>query len=656
MLPTRIWGLEIVHQPHSFGLREPRLAAARLLVARVRFSADDRRHDEPSSPRDNCSSAARAFAWLWAVVLLVTSAWNAAKLPFYMSSWSKDVVAASNITFTAGAAAHGCTDTASIATYWCHGLESSIQLGYWIGYRGTALAMPTVFLSFHTVAGVTVLSMAAWAVVSANARNRLAVPFFAINIIFAIQLLPACLAMQLLWKRILFTIACLASGIFGALGMATKLASGQQLERAFTRMPLVVTSREGAVWACWVVCMISAFGGAVLETLSVLTRYSIKRSSGDGVWPNLNAKANAPDDQTGHTPYDVPGFDLAFFVLTFTFMIYVWGGGLLSMFCETPVRIKFSTSALGAPLSVGTAIVAATLALKPQELLWPADSITCRAAPAAWAPWLARMAVVHTILPMLTAAHVLFRAKRAMPSFPAGYAAAYCIITTLSHGGMIAAALRGADPCGYGLAISMLPDTARFISMILTVGRALSLLGMARAVYVVSQDDAAIAQMHEMAPWPLLAALVLILAVAGYLYLPIAAAVEFAAGLQLILQGGAHLLANASARTAASLLLATAALAVEAGNWITTTMCPASDELCSLMPYTSFGALHKCGCWIIAFTALNAALLTSQWVNSEGGATVADSFHSIPKTMPHYQRQLDDEEEKRIKASATRGV
>jgi hypothetical protein len=230
-----------------------------------------------------------------------------------MSSWSKDVVAASNITFTAGAAAHGCTDTASIATYWCHGLESSIQLGYWIGYRGTALAMPTVFLSFHTVAGVTVLSMAAWAVVSANARNRLAVPFFAINIIFAIQLLPACLAMQLLWKRILFTIACLASGIFGALGMATKLASGQQLERAFTRMPLVVTSREGAVWACWVVCMISAFGGAVLETLSVLTRYSIKRSSGDGVWPNLNAKANAPDDQTGHTPYDVPGFDLAFF-------------------------------------------------------------------------------------------------------------------------------------------------------------------------------------------------------------------------------------------------------------------------------------------------------------------------------------------------------
>merc|ERR1719203_974156 len=99
--------------------------------------------------------------------------------------------------------------------YWCHGMEGSVNLGYWVNcYRGGKISTPNMgFLGIHVVTGATVLWLYSITTIWPNTRLKYAWPFFIATLALGIHTTPATMIVEPFPKVVLFSFTSIMCAI-----------------------------------------------------------------------------------------------------------------------------------------------------------------------------------------------------------------------------------------------------------------------------------------------------------------------------------------------------------------------------------------------------------------------------------------------------------
>jgi len=126
----------------------------------------------------------RTCAIIMAVIISLILLHNLTKVPYYLPI--RGTPAATNATWDG----ERC-GTGGGAEQWCFGMEATINLAHWTGYRGVKMySSPNAYLAPHTMMGCVLLS--AWAMILCKQMTlKSAAPYFVpVSVLFAIHTLP----------------------------------------------------------------------------------------------------------------------------------------------------------------------------------------------------------------------------------------------------------------------------------------------------------------------------------------------------------------------------------------------------------------------------------------------------------------------------------
>ena len=198
--------------------------------------------------------------------LAVCGLWNVAKLPYFMS-FNND----GNVSYAK------------------HGIELSINLGYWIkGYRSLKMRAPACnFFLVHASTGVMLLAMVILTIIKAERRKKYCMPFFVFSIIMGLHTMPAALINDGGFAT-LFTFACsllIGSGIWG---IHTKLNYDKDPKTA-----------EKNLLIQYVIVAITNVAASFIEAPHIINAFSGRDENG-----NFQVVSEEPHKFVGNTVYD----------------------------------------------------------------------------------------------------------------------------------------------------------------------------------------------------------------------------------------------------------------------------------------------------------------------------------------------------------------
>lgn len=198
--------------------------------------------------------------------LAICGLWNVAKLPYFMS-FNND----------------------GNESYAKHGIELSINLGYWVkGYRSLKMRTPACnFFLVHASTGITLLAMVILTIINAERRRKYCMPFFIFSIFMGLHTLPAALINDGGFAT-LFTFACsllIGSGIWG---IHTKMNYSKDPKTA-----------EKNLLTQYVIVTVVNIGAAFLEAPNIMKAFSGRDENG-----NFHVTSEEPHKFVGNTLYD----------------------------------------------------------------------------------------------------------------------------------------------------------------------------------------------------------------------------------------------------------------------------------------------------------------------------------------------------------------